>query len=239
MHIALKRRLLDLATEPYRRTGYVNYRWARGKLWNDPIFTALLERPVVPEGARVLDLGCGRGLLAAWLLGAERLAGMGEWRDSPAPPSGLRFRGVELVEREAACGNSALQPLHGERVQLAVGDMRDADLDDTDVVAILDALHYVSYADQDRMLDRIRAALGSGGVFLTRVGNASGGMRFRFSQTVDTCMAFMQGHRLERMCCRPLAGWIHALESRGFAVETVPMSRGTLFANSMLIARTT
>ena len=239
MQTGLKKRLLDLATEPYRHTGLFNYHWARGKLWGDPIFAALLERPVLPDGARILDLGCGRGLLAAWLLGAERLAALGEWRTSPAPPTGLRFRGIELMEREAICGNQALQPLHGERVQLSGGDMRDTELGDTDVIAILDVLHYVSYADQDRMLDRIRAALSAGGLFVTRIGDADGGMRFAFSQAVDACMAFIQGHRLARMWCRPLPQWTRALERRGFAVEAVPMSGGTPFANIMLIARAT
>ena len=74
MQPALKRHLLDHATAPYRATGTLNYRWARGKLGYDPIFAALIELAVFPDGARVLDLGCGRGLLAAWFLAAERLA---------------------------------------------------------------------------------------------------------------------------------------------------------------------
>lgn len=237
MQTALKKKLLDFSTAPYRPTGHFNYHWARGKLSRDPIFSALLERRVFPDGARVLDLGCGRGLLAAWMLGAERLAELGEWHSTVAPPRNLRFRGVELMDREAVCGNQALQPLHGERVQLSGGDMCAADLDDTDVIAILDVLHYIPYAEQDRMLDKIRAALGSGGLFVTRVGNAGGGLRFAISQWVDACMSFAQGHRLPRMWCRPLEQWVAALEARGFAVEAVPMSSGTPFANVMLVAR--
>lgn len=239
MQTSLKKRLLDIATEPYRATGRFNYHWARGKLRGDPVFTALLDRPILPDNARVLDLGCGRGLLAAWLLGAERLAAQGEWSDRQAPPTGLRFRGVELMEREAICGNKALQPLHGERVQLTGGDMREAELNDTDVIAILDVLHYIPYAEQDRMLDRIRDALNTGGLFVTRIGDAHGGLRFALGRVVDACMSFAQGHRLERMWCRPLDDWISALETRGFSVEATPMSSGTPFANVMLIARAT
>lgn len=236
MQARLKKKLLDFATAPYRSTGHFNYHWARGKLGRDPIFSALLERRVFPDGARVLDLGCGRGLLAAWMLGAERLAEQGAWNGT-APSKGLRFRGVELMEREAICGNQALQPLHGDRVQLSGGDMCEASLDDTDAIAILDVLHYVPYDVQDQMLDRIRAALDSGGLFVTRVGNAGGGLRFAISQWVDACMSFAQGHRLPRMWCRPLEQWVTALEARGFQVEAVPMSEGTPFANVMLVAR--
>lgn len=237
MQTSLKKKLLDFATEPYRPTGRFNYHWARGKLGGDPIFSALLTRPILPDDARVLDLGCGRGLLAAWLLGAERLAAQGEWNGRITPPRGLRFRGIELMEREAVCGNRALQPLHGDRVRLSGGDMLAADLSETDVIAILDVLHYVPYAEQERMLDRIRAALGTGGLFVTRVGNASGGLRFACSQLVDACMSFAQGHRLARMWCRPLDEWKQALETRGFEVQAIPMSAGTPFANVMLVAR--
>lgn len=239
MHPELKRRLLDISTEPYLPTGRFNYHWARGKLANDPIFAALLERAILPDNARVLDLGCGRGLLASWLLGAEHLAEQGKWQGNTAPPSGLRFRGVELVEREATCGNRALRPLYGERVRLSGGDMRDAALDGVDVVAVLDVLHYIPYAEQDELLDRIRAALNGNGLFVTRIGDADGGPRFRFSQWVDRGISFAQGYRLPRMWCRSLGQWTDVLERRGFAVEAIPMSAGTPFANVMLVARVT
>ena len=205
MQKSLKKRLLDVATAPYRSAGRSDYYWARGKLSRDPIFTALLERGVFPDGARVLDLGCGRGLLAAWLLAAEQMAAQGSWDAPQAPPKALRFRGVELVAREAHCGNAAL--------------------------------HYIPHAEQDQLLDRIRAALGPGGLFLTRVGDASGGWRFRISQWVDRRMAQLQGHRYAPTWCRPLAEWRRTLERRGFTVEALPMSSGTPFANVMLICR--
>ena len=238
MQNRLKKQLLDLACAPYRPTGRFNYHWARGKLAGDPIFAALIERRIFPDGARVLDLGCGRGLLAAWCLAAEQISVRGEWPAQLArPPAGLSFRGVELMAREAQCGNDALQPLYGQRVQLTGGDMRVADMSDLDVVAILDVLHYLPHAQQDQMLDRIRDALGSGGVFVTRVGNAGSGWRFKVSQWVDRCISFVQGHRLERMWCRPVSEWTSALEGRGFVVQALPMSAGTPFANVMLVAR--
>lgn len=237
MQSILKKRLLDIACQPYRVTGNFNYRWARGKLARDPIFPALLEQAVLPDGVRVLDLGCGRGLLAAWFLAAEQLAIQGDWPTAVEPPKGLCFRGVELMVREVDCGNHALQPIYGRRVQLSGGDMRTTDLGEADVIAILDVLHYIPYAEQDRLLDQIRAALGTGGLFVTRVGDACGGLRFWLSQIVDHCLAFAQGHRLDRLWCRPVAGWISALEARGFAVQALPMSSGTPFANVMLISR--
>lgn len=233
-----RRRLLDAASAPYRAVGVVHHRWARGKLGGDAIFTALVDGAVFPDQARVLDLGCGRGLLAAWHLAAEALAARGEWpADTHRPPRDLHFTGVELMAREAEAGMRALLPHYPGRVALSGGDMREVALEGFDVVAILDVLHYVDHAAQDLLLDRIRAALPPGGLFLTRVGDANGGLRFRISQWVDRGISFIQGHRLSRMWCRPLAEWVRILEARGFKVETRPMNGHQPFANVMLIAR--
>src|SRR5690606_19954192 len=170
MQNRLKHRLLRRATRPYARTSLTNYFWARGKLGGDPVFPALLDENVFSDGTRLLDLGCGRGLLAAWLLAAEKLAHDGLWIAVGTPPKAMQFRGVELIAREVHCGNAALQVAHGNRVSLAPGDMRDAEIIDVDAVTILDVLHYIPHADQDLLLDRVRAALGKGGLFVTRVG---------------------------------------------------------------------
>ena len=70
----LRKRLIDHASEPYRATGRFAYPFAGGKLGADPVFCGLLERGLVPRNARILDRGCGQGLLAAWLLAARQLA---------------------------------------------------------------------------------------------------------------------------------------------------------------------
>jgi 2-polyprenyl-3-methyl-5-hydroxy-6-metoxy-1,4-benzoquinol methylase len=64
--------LLDAACEPYRNAGRFAYYFARGKLRGDPVYRAILESGLLLGRARVLDLGCGQGLLAAWLRAAER-----------------------------------------------------------------------------------------------------------------------------------------------------------------------
>lgn len=236
MHIGLKKRLLNVAAEPYR-SRINDYYWARGKLLGDPVFAALIEQRVLRDNARILDLGCGRGLLAAWLLAAERLACNNEWSAAIAPPRGLQFRGVELDARRASRCHRWLQAAHGNRVELIGGDMRAAEMREADVITILDALHYIPHADQDRLLDRVRAALGRDGLFVTRVGDACGGWRFEFSQLVDRCVASLQTRRLASTWCRPLTEWLSVLEARGFDVQMLPMSNGTFFANTLLICR--
>jgi hypothetical protein len=69
-----------------------------------------------------------------------------------------------------------------------------------------------------------------------RIGNASGGWRFRFSQWVDLAVARAQGHRIDPLYCRSQDDWTLALQARGFTVTAQPMSDGTTFANVLLVA---
>lgn len=222
---------------PYRATGSFHYRWARGKLGHDPVFSSLLTQGTLGQCKRVLDLGCGRGLLAAWFLAADQLATTGQWPVRFEVPTGVEFHGVDLHPDACAAGNRALQPHFGDRVSLVSGDMCHADLRGYDAITILDVLHYISFAQQEELLDQVRAALGPGGLLVTRVGNAQGGWRFRFSQWVDLAVAYAQGHRISALHCRTLNDWTRALEARGFTVTVQAMSEGTPFANALLVAR--
>ena len=70
----LRKRLIDHASEPYRAAGRFAYPFARGKLGADAVFCGRQQRGLVPRNARIPDLGCGQGLLAAWLLAARQRA---------------------------------------------------------------------------------------------------------------------------------------------------------------------
>jgi SAM-dependent methyltransferase len=236
MHAELKRQLLDTACAPYRAAGSFHYHWALGKLGHDPVFSSLLEQGTLKQSKRVLDLGCGRGLLAAWFLAADRLRSSGQWPVSFEVPTGVEFHGIDLHEGACQVGNQALQAQFGKQVSLVCGDMCRANLQGYDAITLLDVLHYVSYSQQDLLLDQIRAALGPGGLLLIRVGNPQGGWRFRWSQWVDLAVAQGQGHRIRTLYCRSLPDWTRALEVRGFTVSAQSMSQGTPFANALLKA---
>jgi anti-sigma-K factor RskA len=104
-------------------------------------------------------------------------------------------------------------------------------------VVILDVLHYMAPRDQDAVLARAREALAAGGVLLLRVGDAAAGLRSRLSNWVDWTVARARGHGAPRFHWRSVAQWRSALAALGFAVLAEPMSRGTPFANVLLVAR--
>lgn len=212
-------RLSEAASEPYRPAGRFAWQFARGKLLGDPVFRYLLQARLIPEGARVLDLGCGQGLLAGLLAAAgTRIA---------------TYRGIEMMARDVVRAHRAL----GAGCGVERGDIRNAGFGSADVVVILDVLHYMAPAEQDDVLRRVRQALQGGGVLLLRVGDAAAGLAFRFSNWVDWTVTLARGHGATRFHCRSVAQWRSALEALDFQVHAVPMSRGTPFANVLLCAR--
>ena len=208
--------------------------FAYGKLTRDPAFRALLERGLMAPRDRLVDLGCGQGVLEALLLAAREIHRRGAWpADWPAPPEPREMFGVDVSGRDIARAREAC----GEAASFAVGDIRATDFGEAGTVVILDVLHYVDYAAQDEVLLRVRAALSRGGVLLLRVGDRSRSARFLFTDLVDRVAMRLRGHRLERLYCRPAAEWQARLAALGFRVEALPMSQGTLFANVLLVAR--
>ncbi|HJU72020.1 MAG TPA: class I SAM-dependent methyltransferase [Paucimonas sp.] len=227
------RRMVDAAAAPYRAAGRFAWHFARGKLGGDPVFAGLLEHGLIPDRARILDIGCGQGLLAAWLLAAKKMQVAGDWPANwPKAPEPVSIHGIELMPRQVACARQAL----GDAATFAVGDMCRTDFGQVDAIVILDVLHYVDSAAQDEVLRRARAALAPYGVLILRVGDADGGLPFRFSLWVDRVVALMRGQRTGRLHGRRLPEWHAALAALGFEVASLPMHQGTPFANILLVA---
>jgi SAM-dependent methyltransferase len=226
--------LVEAASAPYRHAGRFAWYFARGKLAGDPAFAAILARGLLAGATRILDLGCGQGLLASWLLAAQAAELSGSWPpDWPRPPAPKQLLGVDINPREVARARAAL----GERAHIVEGDIRHVDYGSVDAIVILDVLHFTDYAAQEAVLRRARAALAPRGVLLLRVGDAEGGVAFALSQLVDRSVALMRRHRLPRLTCRPAREWRALLAQLGFLTEALPMSQGTPFANVLLIGK--
>ena len=227
--------LVDTASALYRPIDPFAYYRARGKLSGDPVFTRILEEGLLAGAQRILDLGCGQGLLAAWLLTArsrnheQPYSWPDEWSAAPCPQS---IRGIELSERDVQRAHHAL----GDRAEFELGDITATDFGDADAVVILDVLHYIDYQSQRDVLDRVRTALATDGVLLLRVSDANSGIRFAIGKYIDQTVMLTRYHRAPRVYCRPIREWLGLLAAAGFHCEALPMSAGTPFANIMLIA---
>jgi SAM-dependent methyltransferase len=233
MNTTFSAALATQAAARYRTAGRMAWKWAEGKLRGDPVFMDILQYRLIRDGESVLDLGCGQGLLAAWLLNASEQYASGKWGNVPiTPPYKLELRGIELFPTDVRRANISL----GERADIRCGDICKEDFGEADVVAILDVLHYISYSAQEDVLRRTFNALRPGGRLLLRVGNADGGWGFRWSNWVDKAVVLARSRSLCQLWCRPMQEWLGLLETIGFEVKPLPMSKGTQFANVLLVA---
>jgi SAM-dependent methyltransferase len=230
--------LVDAASAPYWSTDLFAYYRARGKLRGDPAYTGILAEGLLGEAERILDLGCGQGLLAAWLLAARSRSDErpqnwpSEWPAAPRPKS---IRGIEVRRRDIQRARDAL----GQNAEFELGDITEAEFGVVDAIVILDVLHYIDYESQLCVLNRAQAALAPGGVLLLRVSDAGSGIRFTIGKYIDQTVMLTHYHKAPRIYCRAAREWRELLAVAGFHCTTLPMSAGTPFANIMLIARPT
>jgi len=227
-------RLCSVAAARFTPAGSYGQRFARGKLVNDPVFAHLLRDGLIPDHARLLDLGCGQGCLLALLVAAGEQYRAGVWPVGwPRPPAGLRLRGIELRAKDVARAKSALR----EDAEVEFADLRTARLPASDVIVLMDVLHYLEPAAQDSILARIAETLTPQGVLLMRVGDPSARFAAALSWLVDQTVAVARGQGLHRFHRRSMARWLAALESHGLAVSTPQTDGVTPFANMLIVAR--
>jgi cyclopropane fatty-acyl-phospholipid synthase-like methyltransferase len=143
-------------------------------------------------------------------------------------------RGIELMARDVERARRAL----GSASEVLHADIRSASFGAVDAVVILDVLHYLDPQAQLEVLRRVRAALPARGLLLLRIGDAAAGLRFRYGQWSDKLVMLLRGHSIVTHC-RSTVEWRVLLKECGFDSEAKPMSRGTPFANVLLIAHAT
>lgn len=228
--------LLDAATAPYLQAGKFAWHFARGKLSGDPVFKEILQRGLIAPNTHVIDIGCGQGLLSAWLLAAETTASTKNWpAEWASPPKAVTVKGIELMPNDVERARKALKHVQ-DRFTFETGDMCTAAFEKAQTVVILDVLHYVPFAAQEDVLVRVKDALTPKGLLILRIGDANAGMGFKISNWVDNIVFLCRGHKLSRLYCRSLSDWLVLLNKLGFHVESKPMSQGTPFSNVLLVA---
>ena len=148
------RLLFEAATRPYRRAGRYTWHFARGKLRHDPVFFSLLRRGRLPDRGKLIDIGCGQGILLSLLKAARKCHRAGTWpSDWPPPPLNLEMEGIEVREERVRVAREAL----GAGVEVIRGDVREVPFAPCAVIVILDVLLYLGEREQRRVLDRAAA----------------------------------------------------------------------------------
>jgi uncharacterized protein (DUF2062 family)/trans-aconitate methyltransferase len=228
--------LLEESACHYLKPGMLHWEFARGKLRHDPVYFSLLRQGLLPPEGRLLDLGCGRGIVFALVLGARELWAKGKYPHGWAlPPPRLTFHGIEGRPRTAEAAREALE----DRAEIVTGDLRALDYPQADAVLLLDVLHYLPAADQEAVLAKAVAALHPGGVLFLREANAAAGWRFTATRAQERLSALLRRHWGQRFHYRSAGEWGDLLEGLGLTVDAQPMGMGTPYGNVLVVGNLT
>ena len=178
---------------------------ARARLLNDPMYPFLIDEDVLGTGARVLDLGCGRGLIGV-LMGLFTRASEPRW-----------YLGVDRCDRYVRAARQALEDVPGCAVQTF--DLRDFDPPAADVVVVNDVLRFLPFTAQDALLRRLARALPPGARLFVREKDAAGGWRFRWAAIWDALKIAVPGHPRHGTHYRRAGDLRNALLAAGFGVR--------------------
>jgi uncharacterized protein (DUF2062 family)/SAM-dependent methyltransferase len=226
--------LVEAAARPFVRAGLHHWEFVRGKLRWDPVYLALLRDGTIPSDGVLLDVGCGRGMLLSLLVAAGDQHAAGEWpEDWPPPPRGLALIGIEQRGHTAGIAARAL----AGRAVVEVGDALEVPIPGCHVALLVDTLHYLRRADQERLLQRVVERLAPGGTLLVREANARASLRFAITRAAERLRSLLRGRLKQPLCYRGAGEWRRLLEGMGLSVDVQPASRGMPFDNVLLVAR--
>ncbi|HEY5705500.1 MAG TPA: class I SAM-dependent methyltransferase [Terrimicrobiaceae bacterium] len=193
------------------------YYYAIGKIALDPAYPAV-ARALRDSQRPLLDLGCGMGLLAAYLRA----------NDHRAPILGLDVDARKI--------DVAKQVLAGTMEDFRAGDAMDFPEHSGDIV-MLDVLHYFSDQEQQRLLKKIATSIAPGGIALIRLALNEPNWRFAATKLEEWFVHFSRWI--------PKSGWnfptreevLSPFREKGFPGDVRPMWGLTPFNSHLFTFR--
>jgi 2-polyprenyl-3-methyl-5-hydroxy-6-metoxy-1,4-benzoquinol methylase len=167
-----------------------------------PKLLSVMDLLLTDEG-RILDVGCGFGLFAAYFGQTQRRR---------------RVVGIDPDARRIHLAQRVANSLGLERHRFHVGDVRSAALEGPfDAAYVLDVMHHIPEADQRAVLERLRDLLCPGGVLLIKDITTEPRYQLAFTYVLDRLMVGLR----EPLAYRHHREWGEMLSELGFKVRIV------------------
>ena len=180
----------------------------------------------VPKSGKVLDVGCGHGLLAMEMALSE--------------PNRSVLATDHDVARIALATQAANSGKGIANLKFEVSTGSPVSDGTFDAIMMIDFLHYFSPEQQDAMIAKAFANLQPGGWLLAREVNQQGGLISKLNQFYEkmaTLTGFTQSNTIqakENLSFKSQAGWEAKFAEHGFKVRSEPCS-SPIFADILYI----
>ena len=116
----------------------------------------------LPNHGKIIDLGCGQGIIAKHV----------------AQNKNRTVIGVDLDQKR-------LEKSELANLRFELADIRNYNLKDADAVILSDVLHHISFIDQDRVLENIKKSLKRRGLLIIKEIDTGECVRSRLSRLWD------------------------------------------------------
>lgn len=199
--------------ELYRALGYGNF-YAPIRMALCPFFRV---EEYIPTSGRIIDIGCGYGLMANILA-----------RMAPA----REVYGVDKSAYRIAQARASLTP--GTRIEFVEEDIRASRLTGCRGLTMIDFLHHIPFALQEEILRKIPALLGDDGVLVIK--EYGDRPRWKYWATWVFEAVF---YPADKLTYRPVPEWVRLLTGLGFAVTTHTAGEGSFVPSVIIVARKT
>jgi uncharacterized protein (DUF2062 family) len=209
--LAMRRTRARYASVPRAHRYYV-----AAKLRSDPV---LAEIAGLAELGDVIDAGSGRGQLGLCLFELGRVRSL----------TGFDFDAEKVeVARSAARGDAVFR----------VGDLLREELGPADTVLLVDVLHYVSIADQGRLIARAAAGLRAQGRLLVREADGEPGVRSVVTRTLERIATRFGYNRVagqRALGFRPIRAIVAEMEAQGLECRLLEKPSGAKLGNRLIV----
>lgn len=164
---------------------------------------------VIPKNGKILDLGCGQGVIAKYL----------------AKTKTREVIGIDKNQKRIPKSNSS-------NLEFQYADIRKYPLEGANAIVISDVLHHLNHQDQDKLLAKVARALKKGGILLVKEIDTQEIIRSSLSRLWDLLL-----YPKEKIFYRNSNNFKKYLESLGFVVMITRPSRFFPGSTTLYIAR--